>query len=58
MAAAFKFVYGLSMVDEKVIKYLRQVVLAHQIMRCRGDFGSISTASVLLNTSTACSNSM
>jgi predicted permease len=50
-------VYVLSMVSVKVVKHPVQMVLALQIMRCRGDMHSTSTASMLLNTPTAYNHS-
>lgn len=57
-AAALTFLYGLSMVDNKINKFLRQMLLAHHILRCKGDADSISTASSLQNTCKADSDSI
>lgn len=45
-----KFVYGLSMVHNKIIKPPTQMVLSHRIPRDRRNMGSISADNMLLDT--------
>lgn len=56
-AAALKFLYGLLVVSHQIINLPRQIILARPILRHRGDVYSISTASVLIKTPVALSNS-
>lgn len=56
-AAALKYVYGLSVINDELVKPLMQMVLAHRTLRFRGNVNIISTASIFLNTFAAYGNS-
>lgn len=57
-ATARKFVNELSMVNNSIIKSLRQIVLAHQIVRYKGNVDNVTTAIMRLNTPKAYSDSI
>lgn len=48
--AALKSAYGLSMVNNRDVKSLTEIIPTHETLNCRSDLDSISTANMFLNT--------